>query len=214
MRTNHKRAEMDSHGGERIILEPGQCWICQESIQEGTKLSRQQIRTSLKNLEKLEFLTSEPTNHGTKITILNWGLYQGDGENLTNDLTSDQPTPNQRLTRNKNVKNEKECKNIYTPAFEAFWNLYPKKTGKGDAGKAWKKIKASEIKAIMASVESHVEFWKCSDTKRQYIPNPSTWLNQRRWEDELPGEEKPPDPKPSRFVGDPGPMDLGGLMDD
>lgn len=70
--------------------------------------------------------------------------------------------------------------------FDAFWNAYPKKIGKGAAEKAFKKIKPSGD--LLQRMLSAVEVQKQSDQWRrdngQYIPNPATWLNQTRWEDE------------------------------
>lgn len=72
--------------------------------------------------------------------------------------------------------------------FNEFWREYPKKTGKGAAEKAWNKIKPD--RALFDSIMSALKAVKKSDQWRrengQYIPNPSTWLNQRRWEDEIP----------------------------
>ena len=31
----------------------------------------------------------------------------------------------------------------------------------------------------------YIKFWESNKTEKQFIPHPSTWLNQRRWEDEL-----------------------------
>lgn len=66
--------------------------------------------------------------------------------------------------------------------FDAFWQAYPKKTGKGAARKAWSKVKPDLVIALKA-----LEWQKQSDQWRkdggQYIPNPATWLNQGRWED-------------------------------
>jgi len=70
--------------------------------------------------------------------------------------------------------------------FEIFWKAYPKKIGKGAAEKSFKKINPSEtllqtmLAAIISASES--EQWKKEDG--QFIPNPATWLNQKRWEDE------------------------------
>lgn len=73
------------------------------------------------------------------------------------------------------------------PNFLTFWNLYPKKTGKGDAWKAWQKLKVSDTlsKRIFASIESHAgcRQWKNEDGR--FIPNPATFLNQRRFDDEV-----------------------------
>lgn len=70
--------------------------------------------------------------------------------------------------------------------FNDFWKEYPKKVGKGDALKSWKKINPSmELKAkIMETIawQKASKDWIKEDGK--YIPNPATWLNQGRWDDE------------------------------
>ena len=71
-------------------------------------------------------------------------------------------------------------------AFDRFWLAYPKKTGKGAALKAWKKIRPDE--ATQAAMLSALDWQRVSDqwTKErgEFIPNPATWLNQARWMDE------------------------------
>lgn len=75
--------------------------------------------------------------------------------------------------------------------FSDFWKEYPKKVGKGAAEKAWKKIKspATTLKAILASLEWQKESEDWKKQNGQFIPNPSTYLSQRRWEDESPEKE-------------------------
>ena len=71
-------------------------------------------------------------------------------------------------------------------SFDRFWSAYPKKQGKQDAFKAYKKAssKADEETLIKA-----LEAWKQSEQwqkeKGRYIPLASTWLNGERWNDEL-----------------------------
>ena len=75
----------------------------------------------------------------------------------------------------------------YSADFEEFlWKPYPRKTGKGAAYKAWNKIRPSNgtREAIRASIEAHIKTPKWREDGGRYIPNPSTFLNQRRWEDE------------------------------
>lgn len=65
-------------------------------------------------------------------------------------------------------------------SFDLFWNEYPNKTGKQDALKKWQKIKPPLQKILAA-----LEWQKKSQQWRQgFIPNPATYLNQHRWEDE------------------------------
>lgn len=67
--------------------------------------------------------------------------------------------------------------------FEAFWEAYPKKVGKTDAQKSWQKIKGVSLDTLLKAIEAQKKSKQWQD--RQYIPNPSTWLNQGRWMDEV-----------------------------
>lgn len=78
-------------------------------------------------------------------------------------------------------------KNEFTDGFDAFWAAYPKHVGKAAALKAWKKLKPNaELQDIMAkALIEHKKSKQWHEECGRYIPNPSTWLNQRRWEDEV-----------------------------
>lgn len=71
--------------------------------------------------------------------------------------------------------------------FARFWKAYPKKVGKGAAEKAWKKIKPSAelFDTIMAAIDAAKASEQWHRENGRYIPNPATWLNQGRWDDEL-----------------------------
>lgn len=68
--------------------------------------------------------------------------------------------------------------------FDRFWAAYPRKVGKGAAEKSFERIRpdAALVSRMLAAIAAQ----KNSDNwQRGYIPNPATWLNQRRWEDEI-----------------------------
>lgn len=77
--------------------------------------------------------------------------------------------------------------------FEIFWKAYPRKVGKGAVRKIWlrKKFSDETLNEMLETLKWQVklEQWK----NKQFIPHPSTWLNQERWEDEYDSEliEKP-----------------------
>ena len=73
-------------------------------------------------------------------------------------------------------------------AFDTFWAAYPRKVGKGDARKAFGKVKVP-VEMLIAAVEKQKQSNDWLKDGGRYIPNPSTWLNQGRWEDDLPGEQ-------------------------
>lgn len=87
---------------------------------------------------------------------------------------------------NNGQRKGKEIKgSIYSPNFLLFWDAYPLKKAKGSAFKAYKNIKEPKptLKIILQSIEEQnkSEQWQ----NKQFIPHPATWLNQRRWEDEI-----------------------------
>jgi hypothetical protein len=70
----------------------------------------------------------------------------------------------------------------YSESFLKFWELYPRKECKKDSFEIWEagnlEIKADEI---MAGLQRHIPLYATKEMN--YIPQPTTWLNQRRWED-------------------------------
>lgn len=71
-------------------------------------------------------------------------------------------------------------------SFDVFWKAYPKKVGKDDARKSFDKRKpdAALVIAILRAVEQQKSSPGWLKDGGQYIPNPATWLNQGRWQDE------------------------------
>jgi hypothetical protein len=70
--------------------------------------------------------------------------------------------------------------------FDQFWTLYPKKVGKGAAIAKWKRIPkpAETLELIKKTLEWQIKSEQWTKENGQYIPNPSTYLNQTRWLDE------------------------------
>ena len=75
--------------------------------------------------------------------------------------------------------------------FAEFWKSYPKKVGKGAAEKSFKRIHPDEelLQAMILAVNKAKASQQWQKDNGQYIPNPATWLNQRRWEDEIKPDE-------------------------
>ena len=71
--------------------------------------------------------------------------------------------------------------------FDLFWSAYPKKVGKKDAQKAWKnaKVNTELFDRIMTAIGRARTTDQWQRENGRYIPNPSTWINQGRWDDEI-----------------------------
>ena len=74
----------------------------------------------------------------------------------------------------------------YSDDFLEFWKEYPKKVGKGDAFKKWKKAKLTNTDKndITNALNWQKKSDRWRDSNGRFIPNPSTYISQRRWEDE------------------------------
>jgi hypothetical protein len=63
------------------------------------------------------------------------------------------------------------------PDFCRFWDIYPRKDGKGAARAAWRAaLKKADPETIITGCVAY-QF----NLDRKYIPHPSTWLNGERW---------------------------------
>ena len=72
-------------------------------------------------------------------------------------------------------------------SFDTFWEAYPRKTNKAKAESAWKKLKPDEnlFDLITKNITARLQVGDWDEDRKDYIPHPSTYLNGRRWEDEV-----------------------------
>jgi hypothetical protein len=74
-------------------------------------------------------------------------------------------------------------------AFDQWWAEYPKKVGKAAARKAYTKaLKTTEADTIAAGLKAQLP--KLLGSEDRFRPNPATWLNEGRWDDEV--QTQPP----------------------
>ena len=88
--------------------------------------------------------------------------------------------------KDKNTNNNNGQKNkIYEERFEIFYKEYPRKVKKKETLNWFIKNKPSEelFNNIMEKLKKYKNLWEKKEKK--YIPHPTSWLNQERWEDEI-----------------------------
>ena len=76
--------------------------------------------------------------------------------------------------------------------FDEFWAVYPRRTGKGAARKAFIGAVGNGTPATVI-IEGAIRFRdNCVAINKevQFIPHPATWLNQERWEDDAEAAEQ------------------------
>lgn len=75
--------------------------------------------------------------------------------------------------------------------FEDVWRVYPRKVGRKAAESAWRNLTVKDQTAASSLLPTFLVHWQRKDP--QFIPHFSTWINKRRWEDELDSERgRPP----------------------
>lgn len=83
---------------------------------------------------------------------------------------------------------KKEKNNLsWEEQFEKFYKMYPKKVKKQNVKKWFEKNKPSNelFSSMLSSLEQFRASAEWQKDGGQYIPYPSSWLNQKRWEDEF-----------------------------
>ncbi len=121
----------------------------------------------------------------------------------TGNLSPTTGNPQGGETEGPGGKPSEPKKPILERRFEEFWKAYPKKVGKKAAESSWKKIKpdAELHDRIMTAIGRArvTEQWQREGGR--YIPNPATWLNQGRWDDEYEEVTQPYGSNSQHFIG-------------
>ena len=187
LKANHKKGYIWVRAVQ-IEIKRGQCGWSISKLATEWGWSRKAVDTFLKRLKTAHQIEQQKNNVTTVITILNYEDYQKQHNKQRNKSAT---RAQQERNKGTLTSNDNECKgmimkDIYTSDFENFWQVYPKKVGKGAAYQSWQKIKPN--RELQAKITQSIEQQKKSDQWQdvKYIPNPATWLNQGRWDDQLP----------------------------
>jgi len=143
------------------------------------------------------------TSGGERIATAACALPRNDGDgepsappdkNVSTPLTKMSVPPDKNVTQiKKEIKKKNEPPKAPQGAawepemFERFWKLYPRKRDKLKALRAWDKLKADRklMQTMSAALKAQMATEEWQRDNGRAIPYPSTWINNRRWEDEL-----------------------------
>ena len=124
-----------------------------------------------------------------QIKILMKDFIEGDMEEENNTLSTVTPidtkmitTGKQKVSVEKRKSRDRDREEI-EESFSVFWKIYPRKDKKLTAQKAWHKHKPN-IKDVLTALK-----WQMGDDnwlieRGKFIPHASTYINQKRWQDE------------------------------
>ena len=165
--------------GQKVALITGQLVSGRKHLMDTLELTERHARKALDVLKNNKVIELRTSSTYSVVTVLKYNEYQS---------IVKQPDVQHMEEVEKTLVEKPER----TLDFDIFWKAFPKKQSKFMATKAWSKIDPS--KATVSEIMKGLEAWKRNEqwTKNngQFIPMPSTWLNQRRWEDELESEHK------------------------
>ena len=99
-----------------ILIKRGQCLVGRSATGRELVMTESEYRGCLKRLKMSQQITTEKTNKGTLVTIINWEKYQGvvanenqqDNQQLSQPLTINSPSVNQAVTKQEPMVNHKE----------------------------------------------------------------------------------------------------------
>lgn len=187
----------------------GECWPSYQHIADQCEIDRSTVRKHIKHLEGQGLLRVEnregPKGNSSNLYYLTLGGVGRNSPDVGPESTGVGPRPTGGVgpesTRtshssepiNESVKEPKDLAESSAETFARFWSIYPSKKSKGTAEKVWAKLKPDQplFERIIAAVleQKLTEAW--TKDGGQFIPHPATWLNGKRWDDEVPTKSAP-----------------------
>lgn len=196
LNATHKDRKVGTKTGV-VELKRGQFISGRIALASKLEQSEREVRTSLTRLIDLEIISVQTTNKYSIYTIENYSKYQD--VDVANDQQNDQQATNKRPADDQQTTTKQELKHLNIKElntnlarinpidddFAQFWNRYPKKVGKDKALTAWKKKKPN-VSEVLNALSWQVQCDQWQKDSGQFIPNPATYLNEGRWQDEQP----------------------------
>lgn len=157
-----------------------------------------QIEDALRELASVELVNTYYVDGKPFVRLSGWDRHQQirakkskypAPEEICNQMISDdckcprnpiqsESNPNPNTNPNPNARETRGME------FEKFWSAYPRKEGKQKARSAFEKVTVS-LDVLLIALESQKKSSQWTKDNGQFIPHAATWLNGKRWEDQL-----------------------------
>lgn len=200
--------------------------VCEQIAQAGADTAG----SVLMYIFGMRFMGSDPTpfvKKDSEAVRLIWSVVVKEYERIDKDAerkrtvrgqsaVTPSPSPKEKAsphTPYKEKDTSSSTPDIGQTRFDRFWSVYPRRVKKPDAKKKLLAIldKSKEpdklLDMIIAAVKDQtIKLEWLKKENRTYIPHPTSWLNQRRWEDEVEaiGSENRREPrKADNWIGTP-----------
>lgn len=173
-----------------LCNERGYCWATNLYFAELYGVSKQAISRWINSLKEQGYVSIEYERKGKEIVKRMVSINSVDVSTNSYDGINKKLIGCQQIVK-ENITSNNTSNNTYT--FSKFWEAYPNKKAKGNAEKAWLKLKVDQtlLDIILTAIEQHKQSKEWTADGGRYIPHPASWLNARRWEDEISKQAEP-----------------------
>lgn len=155
-------------------------------LQKWTNSTKQGVLKSLNNLLEKELIVKHTTEMVNRVY---YSTKFNGKESLPSMVNKVDPSIKQSLPNNidnnidNKIEEKKTRKEKDNETFEEWWALYPKKSSKPKARTKWGNMTITNQKLALEGLKQQLPYLKTRSM--EYIPYPTTWLNQERWNDPI-----------------------------
>ena len=175
-------------GTTEVHLLPGQFIFGRKTAAKELKMKPSTVRNRILKLKNMGNLDIQSNTHYSIIIIINWDTYQAPNKKEGHPKRTTKGQPKDTYKNDKNDKN-----NIYGQNFLSFWKEYPYRMAKKKAQEAFQKLEKGEdieklLPILLDAIEKQAKAKEIQKAKGGFVsewPYPATWLNGKRWEDEI-----------------------------
>tara|TARA_R110001606_G_scaffold11261_2_gene48706 strand:+ start:427 stop:1137 length:711 start_codon:yes stop_codon:yes gene_type:complete len=168
----------------------GYCWASNQYFADLYEVDKTTVSGWIGQLKARGYLTVQlQYKEGSKQILNRYIKINGEGiDEITKTSFQKDVDPIDQKTKvntKTNTKTNITVNNV--DDFDSFWKFYPRKASKDAARKAWIKLRPDVhvMQMIADNVKERVEKGEWRKDNQSFILHASTYLNQKRWEDEV-----------------------------
>ena len=173
-----------------LCNQEGYCWAMNAYFADLYGVSKTSISAWIGNLKEAGHITVQMNYKESSKHILNRYiriLGEGIQDNLHTPIRKLDDPIQDIFVDNSTINTTSNITVNSIGDFDVFWKFYPRKASKDAARKAWNKLNPDQniMKMIADNVRERVEKGEWRKDNQSFILHASTYLNQKRWEDEV-----------------------------
>ena len=168
----------------------GYCWASNQYFADLYEVDKTTVSGWIGQLKTRGYLTVQlEYKEGSKQILNRYMKINGEGiDEITKTSFQKDVDPIDQKTKGNTKTNTKTNITVNNvDDFDSFWKFYPRKASKDAARKAWEKLRPDQhiMQMIADNVKERVDKGEWRKDNQSFILHASTYLNQKRWEDEV-----------------------------